>query len=174
MKTDSKIPQKISQLRKDAVSGDWVIIATGRGKRPHAFAKEKRERFEQPIEKCPFENLFAGEWFLQVIPNKYPALSRGICGKEIKRDPYTIMDGTGFHEVIITRDHQRQIAEFSQEEAELVLKAYQERYLALRNKECVKYILIFHNHGREAGASISHPHSQLIALPIIPPDVCFR
>jgi UDPglucose--hexose-1-phosphate uridylyltransferase len=54
---------------------------------------------------------------------------------------------------------------------EEVIKAYQERYLALMEHKCVNYISIFYNHGREAGASVSHPHSQLIAMPILPADI---
>jgi len=81
------------------------------------------------------------------------------------------MDGAGFHEVIITRDHKKHLALLPIEKVEEVIKAYQERYLALMEHKCVNYISIFHNHGREAGATIPHPHSQLIAMPILPSDI---
>ncbi len=177
----------VSELRKDLVTGDWVLIATKRGRRPHSFVKEKRIKFYQPISKCPFEDPQASgnadplliyykgknkkDWSLQVIPNKYPAFGPGNCSINYQEGPYILRDGAGFHEVIITRDHDKHLALLSLEKVEEVLKAYQERYLSLMGEECVNYISIFHNHGREAGASLYHPHSQLIAMPVVPPDV---
>ncbi len=180
--------QTISEIRQDVVSGDWVVIATGRAKRPHAFIREAEKRWYQPRKGCPFENpqksgndnpflvlpppLAKKDWFLQVFPNKFPAFSPSyVCPIPATYGPYTRLDGVGFHEVIVTHDHNRSIAEFSDKEAELLIRAYQERYLALMNEACVDYISIFHNHGKEAGASLYHPHSQLIAIPVIPGDV---
>ena len=71
----------------------------------------------------------------------------------------------------MTKDHKRSIAEMSAEEVELILRAYQDRYLVLKKDECVEYIVILHNHGRLSGATISHPHSQIAAIPVVPPDV---
>lgn len=186
-----------SELRRDLVTGDWVLIAIGRAKRPYAFVKIEREKFNQLKETCPFEypqesghadplliydargkrktrdewGENRDDWFLQVMPNKFPAVGDGICDETHEIGPYLVMDGVGFHEVIITRDHEKQPADFSQEEMEFLLSAYKERYLALKTQNCVRYISIFYNHGRESGASISHPHSQLIAIPMIPTDV---
>ena len=81
------------------------------------------------------------------------------------------MEGVGFHEVVITRDHSRSIAEFSLKEIELLINAYQIRYRQLIEEECVRYVSIFKNYGEEAGATIYHPHSQIIALPVMPSDV---
>lgn len=189
--------ESVSELRQDLVSGDWVLIATGRARRPHSFVKEQRIRFEQPISKCSFEDpqltghgeplliyykddkkrrikgakKLIKEWSLQVIKNKYPAFGPGDCSKIYKEGPYVLMDGSGFHEIIITRDHKKHLALLPLEKVEEVIKAYQERYLALMENRCVNYISIFHNHGKEAGASLPHPHSQLIGMPIIPADV---
>lgn len=170
----------ITELRQDFVSGEWVVIATGRGKRPHDFLKQKREYLRQPKAGCPFEKLPLGvlaaysldeEWQVGVIPNKYPAFGKGVCALFHKVGPYQWGDGVGFHEVVITRDHERSIAQMRDEEVELVIRSYQDRYLALKNDECVEYISIFHNHGKLSGATLAHPHSQIIALPVIPPDV---
>lgn len=176
--------ENVSELRQDLVSGDWVLIATGRARRPHSFIKEKRLKLEQPISECPFENPQAtghGEplliyyekkdWSLQVIKNKFPAFGPGNCSTTYKEGPYTLMDGAGFHEIIITRNHKKHIHLLPVEKIEEIIRAYQERYLALMKLQCANYISIFHNHGREAGASISHPHSQLMAFPIIPADI---
>jgi len=174
----------ISELRRDLVSGDWVVIATGRAKRPDDFAKLEKPIFLQPRDKCPFEEFFPlalavyGEdhkpekdWLVQVIPNKFPAFGKGICAVMFKEGIYEWGEGVGFHEIVITRDHTKSLAAMSDQGVGQVIRAYQDRYLALHNSGCVEYISIFYNHGREAGASISHPHSQLIAIPVIPPDV---
>lgn len=190
----------ISELRQDIVSGDWVVVAIGRSRRPHAG--KKSEFFKQPARLCPFKELpeplvlyahdgvrgapqhpsagqhpgsphiWGAEWWVVVVPNKYPAFFRkDTCAVFRAKGPYRVTDGVGFHEVVITKDHERSIAQMRDEEVEMALRAYQDRYLALMKDECVKYISVFHNHGREAGASISHPHSQIIAVPIIPSDV---
>ena len=175
----------ISELRRDIVSGDWVVIATGRARRPHEFRQEKRQAFGQPQERCPFEKVHpevlllhsldgrvrTEDWWVQAFPNKYPAFSRGSAAAMRKTGPYQWTEGVGFHEVVASRDHTRSLAQMSLSEAELVLRAYQERYLEIKWESGVKYISIFHNHGRESGATISHPHSQIIATPVIPPDV---
>ena len=171
----------VSELRRDLVTGNWVVIAKGRGDRPQA--KKFGEQVDDDILTCPFEDPQKSgnaepvlmhqdgtDWSLQVIRNKYPAFAKGTCGVITKVGPYSVQDGRGFHEVIITRDHYKHLALLPQENTEGVLRAYKERYLALKGAECVKYISIFHNHRKEAGASLSHPHSQLIAIPILPSD----
>ncbi len=174
--------EAVSELRKDPVTGNWIVVAKGRGARSHAGKREKE--VEDPIETCPFEDPQAsgnadaillykdvGDWSLQVIPNKYPAFFGEGCPTISKVGPYSVQDGLGYHEVIITRDHSRHLALISIEKVVEVLRAYKERYLFLKKAECVKYISIFHNHGRGAGASLTHPHSQLVAIPILPSDI---
>lgn len=177
--------KSISELRQDIVSGDWVVIATGRAKRPDEFAAHTQLSFRQPKKTCPFEDLSgrmvvrhalhgeAGDrdWWVAVIPNKYPAFGKGTRGETHAAGPYQWTEGIGFHEVVVTRDHGRSIALMSVEEVEALLRAYQERYRELAKDTGVKYISIFHNHGRLSGATIAHPHSQIIAIPVIPPDV---
>lgn len=173
----------VSELRQDLVSGDWMIVATGRAKKLNSLIGG-RKKFEQKISDCPFENpqitghgeplLIYGKknkWSLQVIKNKFPIIGYGQCPISHKEGPYIVMEGVGFHEIVITRDHKKHLALMSIEKIVEVLKAYQERYIVLMDHQCVNYVFIFHNHGREAGASISHPHSQIIALTVLPSDV---
>jgi len=195
-KTINEGQKCVSELRQDLVSGDWMIVAAGRAKRPNSFIGG-RQKFKQKTSECPFEDpqvtghseplliyyqdgqkkkikgikKLVKEWSLQVIKNKYPALGQGNCFKNYKEGPYTLMDGAGFHEIIITRDHNKHFALMPVEKIEEVIKAYQERYLVLMDHKCVNYIFVFHNHGREAGATVPHPHSQLVALPVLPADV---
>jgi UDPglucose--hexose-1-phosphate uridylyltransferase len=84
---------------------------------------------------------------------------------------FRTMDGVGFHEVVVFRNHQKPLALFSAEELEEAITAYQERFLDLTNKPFTKYISLFHNHGQEAGASIFHPHLQIMAAPVMDPDL---
>lgn len=183
-----------SELRQDLVTGDWIAIATGRVKRPEHFniksasepgkETQKKVNKKEEIENCPFDNLekFGNkgkimdypngeDWFVRVIPNKYPAFKMNTKLNKRSSGPYKIMDGVGFHEVLIYKDHFKHIYDFSEGELVRVFDVYQSRYLSLMNKKYVDYISIFHNYGKEAGASISHPHSQLIAAPIVPPDI---
>ncbi|PIQ74615.1 MAG: galactose-1-phosphate uridylyltransferase [Candidatus Portnoybacteria bacterium CG_4_8_14_3_um_filter_44_10] len=173
-----------SELRFNLVCKDWVVIATGRAKRPETFARDKSEREQDTSrDNCPFCDLGtqalpvleyknqAGEWTLAVVSNKFPAFSLGESLRERAEGPYSLMDGLGFHEVVVLRDHDRHISELSVPEIAQLLHAYQERYLELMNEKFVNYVSIFHNYGREAGASIYHPHSQIIAIPIIDPDL---
>jgi UDPglucose--hexose-1-phosphate uridylyltransferase len=181
-KTDKKA--QTSQLRQDLVTGDWVVIATGRAKRVQEYAK-KREPYPVLTDKCPFcfpeetnqeEDVLIfrhtdGDWSLRVFPNKFPAFSKSRATKHWEEGPYFGMDGVGFHEVIVTRDHTRQIALLDPIEVAEIIDAYQDRYISLMSKKSVNYIEIFHNHGREAGASMEHPHSQLMAIPVVSPGV---
>jgi len=183
---EKNIKNKVTELRQDLVTGDWVVIATGRAKRPEEFAAHRREEvIDDPDKPCFFchpeetgqekdvliYNRADGDWSLRVFPNKYPAFSRSRVPKHFEEGPYFGMDGTGYHELIVTRDHHKQIALLESMEVAEIIDAYQDRYIDLMSKKSVNYIDIFHNHGKEAGASIAHPHSQLMAIPVISPYV---
>lgn len=172
-----------SELRYDLVSEDWVVIATGRAKRPGAFKKPFSQSVFQPEEKCPFCHLKKDEkillafysekdWTTIAVPNKFPAFLPSKKMRKRKEGKfYQKLDAVGYHELVITRDHRKSLGEFKISQIKEVIEAYQRRYLDLMKKKFVKYISIFHNHGKEAGASISHPHSQIIAIPLIDVDL---
>jgi len=177
---------EVPELRRDAVSGRWVIIATDRAARPTDFIKPKD--VPQDRDRCPFcagrEHETPPEilalrpagggantpgWEVRVVPNKYPALriegNLGIVGGPL----FEHMDGVGAHEVIIeTPEHDTHLGLLPTPHVEKVLWAYRERYLDLDRDPRFRYALLFRNHGRSAGASLAHPHSQLIALPVLP------
>jgi galactose-1-phosphate uridylyltransferase len=82
------------------------------------------------------------------------------------------MNGVGAHEVIIeTPEHALTLAEMPEHQIKEVLWAYKERICDLKRDTRFKYIMLFKNHGEAAGASLEHPHSQLIALPVVPKRV---
>ena len=192
-KTKTKVKRDggYSELRQDLVTGDWVVIADNRGKRPNKN-KEMEPAWKKediPSEKnCLFCNpektgqepdvlMYVDsndEWTTRIFPNKYPAfkpLKKNRKIKHLEEGPYFLMDGVGYHDLIVTRDHNRQMGQMEMEEVAEVLDAYQTRYLELMNKKFVRYIEIFHNYGKAAGGSIYHPHSQLMAIPVISPYI---
>ena len=176
------------ELRKDPIIGRWVIISTERAKRPSEFAREPA-RIKNGF--CPFcvgnESKTPPEvlayrpngaapntegWTVRVVPNKFPALA--IEGDLNKRGigMYDRMNGVGAHEVIIeTPKHNLDPATVSLYQLTEALWAFRERYLDLRKDPRFKYILVFRNHGKVAGASLEHPHSQIIATPMIPIEI---
>ncbi|HJZ62891.1 MAG TPA: galactose-1-phosphate uridylyltransferase [Candidatus Acidoferrum sp.] len=174
------------ELRKDPITGRWVIISTDRGKRPMDFLRDQVVAGDP--KNCPFcpghesktppELLVYGRngggantpgWSIRVVPNKFPALK--IEG-ELDREGeglFDKMNGVGAHEVIIEApDHAASLATIPERSLEDVLWAYRDRMLDLKNDKRFRYVLIFKNHGESAGATVDHPHSQLIALPIVP------
>ncbi len=176
--------EKKSQLRQDLVSGDWIAIVPGRSNRPHQLLKKSVKRKISPKSSCPFENpqksghekaiLSYGDkdWDLQIIENKYPAFQhKNICGVIARSGPYSVSETIGHHEILITRDHNGNFSDLSRGQARQVLEALRDRYLMLLNDACIAYVSMFQNWGPSAGASIYHPHYQLIAAPIVPPDV---
>lgn len=174
-----------SELRQDLVSGDWIVFAPGRAKRPYQLLKKVPKRKKVPKKGCPFEDPQKygnrpailtypnkDKWAIQIIENKYPAvIHQKICGVLGRIGPFSTFPGIGHHDIIITRDHDKNFLGLSQEQANLVFQAFRDRYLMLYNDNCITYVSIFHNWGPAAGASIYHPHYQLIAIPVLPPDV---
>jgi UDPglucose--hexose-1-phosphate uridylyltransferase len=175
----------LSELRKDPVTGRWVIISTERIKRPSDFHLERAAVLRDdhcpfcmgheamtPPEVFAFRNGSAANgpgWDLRVVPNKFPALQvEGSLDRE-GEGLFDRMNGIGAHEVIIeTPDHRKSLATMSEPEIERVLWAFRERVVDLKRDSRFRYILVFKNHGAPAGATLEHSHSQLIALPIVP------
>jgi len=179
----------VPELRKDPISRRWVIIATERAARPTDFKHEAVEVNDS--DACPFCEGREGRtppeiyalrapgtapntpgWTVRVVSNKYPALRIEGSTERTKVGVFTRMDGVGAHEVIIeTTDHHRHLGLQPVGHVADVVRAYLQRYRDLRGDARFAYGLLFRNHGRTAGASLSHPHSQLIALPIVPQRV---
>jgi len=179
----------MSEIRWGPIKQKWVIIAAERSLRPDDFIT-REEPIREP-KSCPFDygnegitppEIFAIRtdgsranspgWKVRVVSNKFPALR--IEG-EMKREGvglYDYMSGIGAHEVVIeTPEHKKRIHDMTVDEIKLVFYAWQERMKDLAKDNRFKYIQIFKNHGAQAGASLAHSHSQIIATPIIPSTV---
>lgn len=173
------------ELRKDPILGRWIIISKERGKRPTDFVIEKSNSKGGFCPLCPGnenttppEVLSYGQpphapnrpgWTLRAVPNKYPALIiEGGLNKE-GEGLYDKMNGIGAHEVIIeTPNHDESFSHLPLERMIQVLWAFRDRIVDLGRDPRFKYVMVFKNYGRAAGASLEHSHSQLVALPILP------
>ena len=173
------------ELRKDPVVGRWVIIATDRARRPSDFVAEPVRPVgtecvfcEGNEDKTPPE-LLAGRspesrpngpgWSYRVVANKFPALRIEGELEPTGEGLFDRMNGVGAHEVVIeTPTHAASLATLPVEAVADVLLAFRERMVDLKKDPRFEYVLVFKNHGEPAGASLEHPHSQLIATPIIP------
>ncbi len=177
------------EFRRDPVVGRWVILSADRIQRPNDF--EKCYSLLPALPLCPFcpgneaqtpSEILAYRtpgtlpdspgWDIRVVPNKFPALR--IEG-DLRREGdglYDRMNGVGAHEVIIeTPDHKATFERMPQKHLEDLLWVYRDRILDLRKDLRLRSVLVFKNHGPAAGATLEHPHSQLIALPIVPINV---
>ena len=176
------------ELRKDPITGRWVIISTDRARRPTDFRQESvvitGTRF------CPFcpghedktppevlvyrtEGLRGNSrWSLRVVPNKFPALRvEGDLDRQ-GEGIYDRMNGIGAHEVVIEcADHMKTLADMEDRQVAELIWAFRDRVLDLKKDRRLRYVMLFKNHGEEAGASLEHPHSQIIALPVVPKRV---
>jgi len=170
----------MNELRKDYVLDRWVIIATGRGERPHQFSSEKKSKEIDLCFFCPGNEHTTppeidrveedGSWVIRVFPNKFPAVTRE--GKpHVKTDNtfYSHSTAYGSHEVLVeSPNHDDEFGNLSIDRIKKILKMYDKRINELSKIDHVHYVLVFKNQGKEAGTSLIHTHTQIIALNKIP------
>lgn len=180
------------ELRRDPILNSWVIIAPERSLRPNEFAATPVHRASR---RCPFcfgnedetppavatypaeVEADPGAWQVRVVPNRYPAVapldSVAPAGPQMDlvSDRHR-RNAVGVHEVVIeSRDHRTSFAQLSDETAGLAFHAYRDRLRWVRQHTQLPYGQVFKNSGAAAGASIEHIHSQLLAIPYVPPHV---
>ncbi|ODS42807.1 MAG: galactose-1-phosphate uridylyltransferase [Candidatus Altiarchaeales archaeon IMC4] len=169
----------MNELRKDYLLDKWVIIASGRKKRPSDFVHETEEvggvcyfcpgnENMTPPEICRVEE--GGKWAIRCFPNKFPAVSLE-DGK--KQDGFlTSRPAYGEHEIVVeTSRHDEDFADLSVERIVMALEVYSGRIEELKRRNGIKYVSLFRNKGNGAGASFAHSHAQIISLPMVPPEV---
>ena len=180
----------MSEFRQNPITKAWVLIAPGRNKRPdqyrtysvmHGVPEHEdacffcpgNEHLNTEVERFDYYgNLISGEnkdWEIRIIPNKFASLEHVSVYQH--KEFYISHSGDGDHEVIITRKHNEPVALQSIGLVESTLKVFIRRINQLDRHKELAYVQIFHNHGRDAGASVIHPHYQLLATPIIPPHI---
>ena len=176
----------MSELRHDPLAKRWVIIASERSRRPEDFALSDTATHDGGF--CPFcagnEDKTPPEitavrpsggaangpgWTVRVIPNKYPALSIEGGLERHAVGLYDRLRGVGAHEVVVeSPQHALHMADMDLGQLDSVLTVCQERLRDLGRDQRFKYVLLFKNHGALAGATLAHPHLQLIATPVTP------
>lgn len=179
----------MSELRKDPITGRWIIVSTDLRKRRSSFHLQPVVPVEDP--GCPFceghEGMTSPEitarrpngsspngpgWAHRVIPSLFPVLR---VEGQIEREGEGLFDkmtGIGAHELIVESPrHLDTLASMPESAVEHVLLAYRDRIADLKQDRRFRYIIVFKNYGAAAGASLGHSYSQLIALPVVPREV---
>ena len=179
----------MSELRYDPVKKTWIILSAERGRRPSHYQSTTRAVPEPKI--CPFcpgnEAMTPPEvyshrspdtapdtpgWRVRVVPNKFPALHKELPCEPYVEEIHSSIPGFGVHEIIIeTAVRDRQIVDMTDNELAEVLIVFRERMRTHFSDGRFKTVILFKNHGKEAGASLVHSHTQLMALPVIPKNV---
>ena len=171
------------ELRLNLVTREWVIISTERTKGPVEFRRPEARVAKPPfLKSCPFcpgnehktpEELFRlsedDGWKIRVVSNKYPALSREGESRRMIDGTRRLVTGVGLHEVIIESPaHDTSPAFLDIKYVEDIVRIYRDRLKEAYLDPRVEHVIIFKNHGEGSGTTIEHPHSQLIATPVVP------
>lgn len=176
----------MSQLRLNPLTGRWVTVAVERAARPADFAPRSLPVEAEPERPCPFcpgheeETPPAletygpgGSWSVRVVPNRFPAFSGSDALTVHRIGPVFVeAPANGIHEVLIlSPEHKSGWAELSDKQAGLVMAALRDRLEDHARSSAVEYTQAIVNHGREAGASLEHPHGQLLGIPFVPDEI---
>ncbi len=178
----------LSEMRQNAITGEWSIYAPSRARRPHDVRRQADVGLALPKydPQCPFcpgnehqlppivLEMPAGlgeddrPWQTRVVCNKYPVLTDSGDVRRVEHGVYALTGARGRHEVLIESSlHNDDLAHMPLAAVRGVIETYHRRYAATVGGE--EMTLLFRNHGQRAGASLLHPHSQLIALAVVPP-----
>ncbi|MBN1855661.1 MAG: galactose-1-phosphate uridylyltransferase [Dehalococcoidia bacterium] len=176
----------MSELRLDPTTREWVVISTERARRPHDFAQASIHPLPQEFySTCPFcpgneaqtpglsasySDPESGKWRVRVVPNKFPAVRPEGSTRRKEEHPLALsLDGVGIHEVVVESPlHNRLLGFMSDDEVFDVVRAYRDRLVTLSAMPSVRQVTVFKNHGASAGTSLEHPHSQIVATPVVP------
>ena len=177
------------QLRQDLITGRWVAGATERARRPDSFSQAAKETVAAR-DVCPFcpghEAMTPPEvlayraagtapntpgWWVRVVPNLYAAFRLEPDGQEHQDGRFWQRDAIGACEVLISSpDHRATTPLLPRRQVEEIVQSYVDRYRQHARNPALEHVLVLYNHGRPAGASLEHPHSQLYAVSLIPPS----
>ena len=176
----------MSQLRLNPLTGRWVTIVSDRAERPSDFAPRVAQVESDPERPCPFcpgheeerpaalETVGAnGEWQARVVPNKYPAFVGDEPFSVRTLGPvHTQAEASGIHEVFVyAREHEASLASLSDDQVASVMSILRKRMQDHAASPGIRYTQAIVNHGRESGASLAHPHGQLLGMPFVPGEI---
>jgi UDPglucose--hexose-1-phosphate uridylyltransferase len=176
----------MTELRQDPFTKEWVVIATERARRPGQLFHTNHEQGPKTLDTCPFcpgnesmtppalyEPRDNGTWKVRVFPNKYPALRVEESADRVVDDGRLVrMGGLGVHEVVVESPvHNQSIDSLPELQICEIVNALLARFHDLKRDPRLKTLIMFKNSGSVAGATIDHPHWQLIGIPIVPPEI---
>ena len=176
----------MSQMRLNPLNGRWVTIVAERAERPNDFAPRESSVETDPSSPCPFcpgheestppalETVEKdGTWSMRVIPNRYPAFDGAAAFAVHNLGPVFVMaEASGIHEVFVyTPDHHSGLHLLDDDHAALLMRVLRDRFAEHASTPQVRYTQAIVNHGREAGASVAHPHGQILGLPFVPGEI---
>ena len=180
----------MSELRQNLATKEWVIVASERARRPQEFVEPGRLQCgEGPTwdANCPFcpnneerelevaRFPASGPWQVRIVANRYPALARAAALEREYSGLVLRISGAGYHEVIVESPiHNTCTALEAPASLTRLIRAFIARAWEVQRDPRIEYILFFKNHGRQAGASLRHPHAQMMALPMVPTEVRVR
>ena len=147
-----------SELRRDALTGEWVGIAGARQDRPN-----------RPADECPFcvGGIEAPEPYeVKAFANRWPMFAPG---NPVDVDGEVVAARGASEVVLYSPEHDATLASLGSTHVRRIVDLWAERSEALLERPEVEYVLVFENRGRDAGATISHPHGQIYAFPFVPP-----
>lgn len=175
------------EYRQNMATKEWVILAPERARRPKDFLAESKHDEIKSTHKsdCPFcpgnehqteANTYiypdGGDWQVRVVPNKFAALRKDLTTTRSLTGAFLSAEGFGIAEVVIEHPlHNTTIATMEPHQVGSILYAYRQRQIEISQDPRINLVTIFRNHGAKAGTSLEHPHSQIIATPIVPPHV---
>ena len=176
----------MSQLRLNLLTGRWVTVVPDRAERTTDFAPRAQQVEHDTSRACPFcpesgerdvpiaETMGAdGTWSLRVVPNRYPAFEGDDSLAVRNLGPVHVMaEASGTHEVFVfSPDHSMRLDAFTDDKIAEIMSTLRNRFEAHARTPNIRYTQAIVNHGREAGASLSHPHGQLLGLPFVPGEI---
>jgi UDPglucose--hexose-1-phosphate uridylyltransferase len=178
----------VSEFRRDPITGHWVIVAENRLARPNEYAspapasksddcpfcegREERTPAEIDAVRRPGTGANRPGWTVRTIPNKFPTVVRAATRVATAGEPkeFEAVPGTGVHEVIIqSPQHEPLMPYLPLEHRQSIFRMFQRRVRALSAEPHVRSVLLFENAGPESGGTLYHPHSQVVAVPLLPP-----
>ncbi|MFB6347004.1 MAG: galactose-1-phosphate uridylyltransferase [bacterium] len=176
----------MNDIRECPYTGRQVVISESRGDRPHGFGSEQQQDENQTNPFLPGnedmtpDEVYADrpeggeidDWRVRIVPNKFPAVSPDAPNVNGTNKLFTDHIASGHHDVVIeTPNPNQQMKDYSGDQIQRVFKAWSNRLRQMGDEPATRYTFMFKNHGEQAGASLPHPHSQLISLPVVPRQV---
>ncbi|MGK2947805.1 MAG: galactose-1-phosphate uridylyltransferase [Acidimicrobiales bacterium] len=176
----------MSQLRLNPLTGRWVTIAAERAARPGDLVSRQLPVEADPDRACPFcpgnEEATppaletygpSGNWLVRVVPNLFPAFEGNEPLRVHNLGPvFTQASASGVHEVLVFSPHHNgSWADLDDKHAGLAMAAIRDRLEDHARRSTVRYTQAIVNAGREAGASLEHPHGQLLGIPFVPGEI---